>query len=88
MPGAGSVECGHGCRFIYSTMILRTSKGFHVYYVFDQPMFLRKKRGQFPVLKADQKMSSFVRQWIQKRVAGVDVAAIILEFSEFRVRII
>ncbi|WP_125771811.1 primase C-terminal domain-containing protein [Companilactobacillus furfuricola] len=65
------------------TMILRTSKGFHVYYVFDQPMFLRKKRGQFPVLKAAQKMSSFVRQWIQKRVAGVDVGC--NNFGIFRI---
>ena len=65
------------------TMILRTAKGYHVYYVFDQPMFLRKKRGQFPVLNAAQKMSSFVRQWIQQRVAGVDVGC--NNFGIFRI---
>lgn len=65
------------------TMILRTAKGFHIYYVFDQPMFLRKKRGQFPVLKAAQKMSSFVRQWIQQRVTGVDVGC--NNFGIFRI---
>ncbi|MBS0948620.1 primase C-terminal domain-containing protein [Levilactobacillus brevis] len=65
------------------TMILRTAKGYHVYYVFDHPMFLRKKQGQFPVLKAAQKMSSFVRQWIQKRVAGVDVGC--NNFGIFRI---
>ena len=65
------------------TMILRTAKGYHVYYVFDHPMFLRKKRGQFPVLKAAQKMSSFVRQWIQKRVARVDVGC--NNFGIFRI---
>ena len=36
------------------TMILRTATGFHIYYVFDQPMFLRKKRGHLPVLTAAQ----------------------------------
>ena len=71
---------------ILPTLILKTDKGYQVYYILDKPAFLAKhKNGTIPVLTAARKIAENIKRNIQDKLM---LAVIILVFSGYRVKTI
>ncbi|MEJ6358453.1 primase C-terminal domain-containing protein [Lactiplantibacillus plantarum] len=66
------------------TLILATQKGYHVYYVFNDPVFVRRHtNGQLPAVKAAKAISNSLKRFYAKRLPAVDVTC--NSFGVFRV---
>lgn len=66
------------------TLILATQKGYHVYYVFDNPVFVRRHaNGQLPAVKASKAISNSLKQFFAKKLPAVDVTC--NSFGVFRI---
>lgn len=56
------------------TMILDTDRGYQVYYVLDQPAFVRKtKQGTYPVIDVAQKISRSLKDYLRTNLPQVDL---------------
>ena len=58
---------------VLPTLILKTDKGFHAYFVLEQPVFVTKKT-QYKSLKVAKKISQNLRIAFSEQVSGVDIA--------------
>lgn len=57
------------------TLILATTKGYHVYYVFDEPLFIRRRaNGQLPAVKAAKAIVTTLKTHFANQLPAVDVA--------------
>lgn len=76
----GIVLGGH----ILPTLILKSDKGYQVYYILDQPAFLAKhKNGKIPVLTAARKIAENIKRSIQAKLLATDVGC--NNFGIFRI---
>lgn len=56
------------------TMVIKSNKGFHVYYVLDDPVYIsRNKNNQMPALQAAQAIAKNIKTEIQTKLPQVDV---------------
>ncbi|WP_280990877.1 primase C-terminal domain-containing protein [Lactiplantibacillus carotarum] len=66
------------------TLILATAKGYHIYYVFDEPVFVRRHaNGQLPAVRAAKAIAKSLKQYYAKKLPAVDVTC--NSFGVFRV---
>lgn len=69
---------------ILPTLILKTDKGYQVYYVLEKPAFLSKhKNGTIPVLTAARKIAENIKRSIQDKILATDVGC--NNFGIFRI---
>lgn len=69
---------------ILPTLILKTDKGYQVYYILDKPAFLAKhKNGTIPVLTAARKIAENIKRNIQDKLIATDVGC--NNFGIFRI---
>ncbi|MBU7527679.1 primase C-terminal domain-containing protein, partial [Lactiplantibacillus pentosus] len=66
------------------TLILATTKGYHIYYVFDRPVFVRRHaNGQLPAVRAAKAIAKSLKQYYAQKLPAVDVTC--NSFGVFRV---
>ncbi|HJG94698.1 MAG TPA: primase C-terminal domain-containing protein [Enterococcus faecalis] len=66
------------------TLVLATDKGYHVYYVLDEPVYLKRHANQqLPALNAAKKIANNIKQYLQQKLFAVDVGC--NNFGIFRI---
>mgnify|MGYP003365405537 CR=1 FL=1 len=66
------------------TLILATQKGYHIYYVFDEPVFVRRHaNGKLPAVRAAKAIAKSLKQYYAQKLPAVDVTC--NSFGVFRV---
>lgn len=66
------------------TLILATTKGYHIYYVFDEPVFVRRHaNGKLPAVRAAKAIAKSLKQYYAQKLPAVDVTC--NSFGVFRV---
>lgn len=66
------------------TLILATQKGYHIYYVFDEPVFVRRHaNGKLPAVRAAKAIAKSLKQYYAQKLPAVDVTC--NSFGIFRV---
>ena len=66
------------------TLILATTKGYHIYYVFDKPVFVRRHaNGKLPAVRAAKAIAKSLKQYYAQKLPAVDVTC--NSFGIFRV---
>lgn len=66
------------------TLILTTQKGYHIYYVFDEPVFVRRHaNGKLPAVRAAKAIAKSLKQYYAQKLPAVDVTC--NSFGVFRV---
>ena len=66
------------------TLVLKTDKGYHVYYVLDEPVYLKRHADQqMPALTAAKKIAANIKHYLQKKLPAVDVGC--NDFGIFRI---
>ncbi|MBU7478986.1 primase C-terminal domain-containing protein, partial [Lactiplantibacillus pentosus] len=66
------------------TLILATTKGYHIYYVFDEPVFVRRHaNGKLPAVRAAKAIAKSLKQYYAQKLPAVDVTC--NSFGIFRV---
>lgn len=65
------------------TMVVKTAKGFHLYYVLTEPIFVRQTHNRFPALKMAGVIANNLKRAIQAELPSVDVAC--NNFGIFRI---
>ncbi|MGA3272619.1 primase C-terminal domain-containing protein [Lactiplantibacillus pentosus] len=66
------------------TLILATQKGYHIYYVFDEPVFVRRHaNGKLPVVRAAKAIAKSLKDFYAQKLPAVDVTC--NSFGIFRV---
>lgn len=69
---------------ILPTLVLKTDKGYQVYYILERPAFLAKhKNGSMPVLSASRKIADNIKHVIKAKMPAVDVGC--NSFGIFRI---
>lgn len=66
------------------TLILATQKGYHIYYVFDEPVFVRRHaNGKLPAVRAAKAIAKSLKDFYAQKLPAVDVTC--NSFGIFRV---
>lgn len=66
------------------TLILATQKGYHIYYVFDKPVFVRRHaNGKLPAVRAAKAIAKSLKDFYAQKLPAVDVTC--NSFGIFRV---
>ncbi|WP_076655991.1 primase C-terminal domain-containing protein [Lactiplantibacillus plantarum] len=66
------------------TLILATQKGYHIYYVFDEPVFVRRHaNGKLPAVRAAKAIAKSLKDFYAQKLPAVDVTC--NSFGVFRV---
>ena len=66
------------------TLVLKTDKGYHVYYVLDEPVYLKRHADQqTPALTAAKKIAANIKHDLQQKLPAVDVGC--NDFGIFRI---
>ena len=65
------------------TMVVKTDKGFHLYYVLTDPIFVRQTNNRFPALKMAGVIANNLKRAIQAELPSVDVGC--NNFGIFRI---
>lgn len=66
------------------TLILATQKGYHIYYVFDEPVFVRRHaNGKLPAVRAAKAIAKSLKDFYAQKLPAVDVTC--NNFGIFRV---
>ncbi|WP_282802533.1 primase C-terminal domain-containing protein [Secundilactobacillus kimchicus] len=65
------------------TMVVKTAKGFHLYYVLTDPIFVRQTNNRFPALKMAGVIANNLKRAIQAELPSVDVGC--NNFGIFRI---
>lgn len=69
---------------ILPTLVLKTDKGYQIYYILDRPAFLSKhKNDSMPVLSAARKISENIKGTIMEKIPATDVGC--NSFGIFRI---
>ncbi|WP_413628334.1 primase C-terminal domain-containing protein (plasmid) [Fructilactobacillus vespulae] len=68
---------------IMPTLVLKTDKGYQVYYVLDDPAFVSKKGNRYPVIETGKMISTNIKNEIKSQLGQVDVGC--NNFGIFRI---
>ncbi|XP_070171394.1 protein RepS-like [Polyergus mexicanus] len=68
---------------ILPTVILKTDKGYQVYYVLDKPAFVNRRGDRYPVLEVAKMISQNIKDSIKQNLGQVDVGC--NNFGIFRI---
>lgn len=73
-PGTdlGEIMCAAIEKEIIPTLVLKTEKGFHLYYVLDKPVYVSKKT-KYRSLQVAKRISSNLRLVLSEQIKGVDL---------------
>lgn len=68
---------------IMPTLVLKTTKGYQVYYVLDNPAFVSRKGDRYPVIETGKMISTNIKNEIKSQLGQVDVGC--NNFGIFRI---